>query len=69
MTHDLGNKLEAKIDKLQGTLSNEIEDLRMKQAELQNTITEKKFARRKQEADTGGRKTNKQAGRQANGHH
>ena len=35
---DLGNKLEAKIDKLQETLSKEIQDLRMKQAEMQNTI-------------------------------
>ena len=29
-----------KIDKLQETLSKEIEDLRIKQAEMQNTITE-----------------------------
>ena len=36
---DLENKLEAKIDKLQ-TLSKEIQDLRIKQAEMQNTITE-----------------------------
>ena len=40
MIQDLGNKLEAKIDKLQETLSKEIEDLRIKQAEMQNTITE-----------------------------
>ena len=40
MTHDLGNKLEAKIDKLQETLSKEIEDLRIKQAEMQNITTE-----------------------------
>ena len=32
-----GNKLEAKIDK--ETLSKEIEDLRIKQAEMQNTMT------------------------------
>ena len=37
---DLGNKLEAKIDNLQETLSKEIEDLKIKQAEAQNTITE-----------------------------
>ena len=40
MIQDLGNKLEAKIDKLPGTLRKEIEDLRTKQAEMQNTITE-----------------------------
>ena len=37
---DHGNKLEAQIDKLQETMSKEIEDLRIKQAEMQNTITE-----------------------------
>ena len=40
MMQDIGNKLEAKIDKLQETLSNEIQDLRIKHAEMQNTITE-----------------------------
>ena len=40
MTQDLRNKLEAKIDKLQETLSKEIQDLRTKQAEMQNIITE-----------------------------
>ena len=40
MIKDLGNKLEAKIDKLQETVSKEIQDLRIKQAERQNTITE-----------------------------
>ena len=38
MIQDLGNKLEAKIDKLQETLSKEIEDLKIKQAEMQNTV-------------------------------
>ena len=43
---DLGNKLEAKTDKLKETLNKEIEDLKIKQAEVQNTITEiKKFTR------------------------
>ena len=36
----LGNKLEAKIDKLHETLNKEIGYLRIKQAEMQNTITE-----------------------------
>ena len=40
MIQDLGNKLEAKIDKLQETLNKEIEDLRIKHVEMQNTITE-----------------------------
>ena len=38
MIQDLGNKLESKIDKLQKTMSKEIQDLRIKQAEMQNTI-------------------------------
>ena len=40
VSQDFRNKLEAKIDKLQGGMSKEIEDLRIKQAEMQNTITE-----------------------------
>ena len=40
MIQDLGNKLEAKIDKLQETLSKDIQDVRIKQLEMQNTITE-----------------------------
>ena len=40
MMQDLGNKLEAKTDKLQETLSKETDDLRIKQAEVQNTLTE-----------------------------
>ena len=56
---DLGNKQEAKIDKLQETLSKEIEDVRMKQEEMQNTVTEKKFTRSNQQQNTGGRRRNK----------
>ena len=37
MMQDNGNKLEAKIDNLQETLSKEIQDLKLKQAEMQNT--------------------------------
>ena len=37
---DIGNKLEAKMDKLQETLSKEIQDIKLKQEEMQNTITE-----------------------------
>ena len=37
---DIGNKLEVKIDNLQETLSKEIQDLKHKQTEMQNTITE-----------------------------
>ena len=40
MIQDTGNKLEAKIDKLQEILSKEIQDLRIKQTEMQNAITE-----------------------------
>ena len=40
MMQDTGNKLEAKMDNLQQTLSKEIQDLKLKQAEMQNIITE-----------------------------
>ena len=39
MMQDIGNKLEAKMDNLQ-TLSKEIQDMKLKQEEMQNTITE-----------------------------
>ena len=37
---DIGNKLEAKMDNLEETLSKEIQDKKLKQEEMQNTITE-----------------------------
>ena len=40
MMQDIGNKLEAKMDNLQDTLSKEIQDRKLKQEEMQNTITE-----------------------------
>uniref|UniRef100_A0A8D1UFI0 L1 transposable element RRM domain-containing protein n=1 Tax=Sus scrofa TaxID=9823 RepID=A0A8D1UFI0_PIG len=40
MMQDIGNKLEAKIDTLQETWSKEIQDIKLKQVEMQNTITE-----------------------------
>ena len=40
MMQDIGNKLEAKIDNLQEILSKEIQDVKCKQGEMQNTITE-----------------------------
>lgn len=40
MIQDIGNKLEAKIYNLQQTLKKQIQELRIKQAEMQNTITE-----------------------------
>ena len=42
MMQDIGNKLEAKMDNLQETLSKEIQDTTFKQEEKQNTITEVK---------------------------
>ena len=46
MMQDIGNKLEAKMDNLQEILSKEIQDIKLKQEETQNTITEiKKFTR------------------------
>ena len=43
MIQDLGNKLEVKFDKFQETLNKEIEDLEIKQAEVQNSVTEIKI--------------------------
>ena len=40
MMQDIGNKLEAKMDNLQETLSKEIQDIKLMQEEMQNTITE-----------------------------
>ena len=40
MMQDTGNNLEAKMDNLKQTLSKEIQDIKLKQAEMQNTITE-----------------------------
>ena len=40
MMQDIGNKLEAKRDNLQETLSKEIQDIKPKQEEMQNIITE-----------------------------
>ena len=37
---DIGNKLEAKMDNLQETLTKEIQDIELNQEEMQNTITE-----------------------------
>ena len=40
MMQDTRNKLEAKIDNLQETLTKEIQYIKIKPAEMQNTITE-----------------------------
>ncbi len=37
---DIGNKLEAKLDNLQETLSKEMQDINLKQEEMQNTTPE-----------------------------
>ena len=37
---DIGNKLEAKMENLQETLNKEIQDIKLKLEEMQNTITE-----------------------------
>ena len=43
MMQDIGNKLEAKMDNLQETPSKEIQDIKLQQEEMQNTITEIKI--------------------------
>ena len=40
MMQDIGNKLEAKMDNLQETPTKEIQDIKLKQEEIQNIITE-----------------------------
>ena len=40
MMQDIGHKLEAKMDNLQETLSKEIQDIKLKQEEMQNTTNE-----------------------------
>ena len=69
MIQDPENKVEAKIDNLKEMLSKEIEDLRIKQVEMQNTITNKKFIRSNQQQNTGGKRTNRQGGRQTSRNH
>ena len=43
MIQDLGKNLEAKFDKLQEVLNKEIEDVNIKQEEMQNTIAKIKI--------------------------
>ena len=65
MMQNIGNKVEVKMDNLQETLRKEIQDLKLKQAEMQNTITEiKKFTRSSKQQNTGDRRMNKQGGGQ-----
>ena len=40
MMQDIRNKLEAKMNNLQETLRKKIQDIKLKQEEMQNTITE-----------------------------
>ena len=37
---DIGKKLKAKMDNLQETLAKQIQDIKLKQEEMQNTVTE-----------------------------
>ena len=69
MMQDIGNKLEAKMDNLQETLTKEIQDIKLQQEEMQNTITNKKFIRSNQQQNTGGKRTNRQGGRQTSRNH
>lgn len=70
MMQDIGNKLETKRDNLQETLSKETQDIKLKQEEIQNTITEmKKKIRSSQQQYTGSRRMNKRGGGQISGNH
>ena len=68
---DTGNKLEAKMNNLQETLSKEIQDIKHKQEEVQNTITEIKNSLEiaNSRIQNTGRKTNKQGGGQMRRNH
>ena len=58
------------MDNLQQTLGKEIQDLKLKQAEMQNKITEiKKFIRSNQQQNTEGWRMNKQDGGHTSGNH
>ena len=70
MMQGIGNKLEAKMDNLQETLTKEIQDIKLKQEEMQDTITEiKKSTRSSYRQNTGGRRTNKRGGGQMSGNY
>ena len=45
MMQDIGHKLEAKMDNLQETVTKEIQDIKLKQEEMQIIITNKTFTR------------------------
>ena len=70
MIQDIGNKLEARIDKLQETLSKEIQNLRIKQAEMQKYNNwNKEFIRSNQKQIMGGKRMNKWGGGEASGNY
>ena len=62
-------KMETKMDNLQETLSREIQDIKLKQEEKQNTITQIKNSLQANNCRTEGRRTNKQGGGQISGNH
>ena len=62
MMQDIGNKLEAKMDNLQETLTKEIQDIKLKQEEMQNTITEIKNSLEAANSRITGRRMNKRGG-------
>ena len=64
MMQDIGNKLEAKMDNLQETLSKEIQNIKFKQEDMQNTITEIKNS-----LEAVNRRGNKRRGEQISGNH
>ena len=59
------------MDNSQETLSKEIQDIKLKQGEMQNTITEikKSLAAANSRTQNTGRKTNKPGGGQISGNH
>ena len=69
MMQDIGNKLEAKMDNLQETLTKEIQDIKLKQEEMQNTITEIKNSLEAANSRIRGRRTNKRGGGQISGNY
>ena len=59
MMHDIGNKLEAKMDNLQETLTKEIQDIKQTRRDAKYSNRNKKVIRSNQQQNIGGRRTNK----------
>ena len=67
MIQNLGNRMEAWIEKIQEMFNKELEELKNKKTEMNNIITEMKYTLEGINKRITGRRTNKRAGRQKGG--